>query len=723
MRAMHFLRPLTLALLIFWAAPACAQNAAKRVDDLIVKMSLEEKVGQLVMTGIGSPLGIEAIAAASVGSLISFNDPAAIADAQSRAKTSRLGIPLLVGLDLLHGFRTLFPVPIAEAASFDPELAARNAELAAQEAVPAGLNWTFAPMADISRDPRWGRAVEGSGEDVLLATHFATARTRGFLAGGLAPTLKHFAAYGAVEGGRDYDSISISDYELQNVHFPPFRASLLPNTTVMSALTVLNGVPAAADRALIHNRLRGDWKFDGVVVSDWGAVGGLVLQGTAIDPPDAVRQAMAAGIDIDMASGFYAGHLAAEVKAGRVAMADLDAAVRRVLTLKTELGLFDKPLPDLADAEAAALTPELRAAARETVRKTAVLLRNENDTLPLKAGLKKIAVIGPFADDAFEQLGPHEARGRPEDAVTILKGITERAARNGTDVVFAAGCDTYCYEDGGFKAAVDTANGSDLIVAVLGERREFSGEGASRAFLDFWGKQDELLEALAATGKPVVLVIVAGRPLDLRRASEIVPSILMAWFPGTEGGTGLADILFGDDTPSAKLPISWPRSVGQSPLHYDYLATGRPHNPTARYSLRFIDEAISPLYPFGYGLSYTRFSYSNVKIAPQTLTKKEAFAEVSVELKNTGARDGTEIVQVYVRDEVASRVLPLRKLRAYRRVSLKAGETRRVSFRIGREDLGFVSERGAMIVENGRFMIGIGGDSTVELSSELTLAE
>jgi beta-glucosidase len=684
-------------------------------------MSLEEKAGQLVMTGIDSPLGPDAIETGKVGSLISFNDAAAIAEAQGKARKSRLGIPLLVGLDLLHGFRTLFPMPLAEAASFDPELAARNAELAGREAVPAGLNWTFAPMADIGRDPRWGRLVEGSGEDVLLASDFTAARARGFRAAGLAPTLKHFVAYGAVAGGRDYDSVSVSDYELHNLHLPPFRAGLGPMTSVMSALTVRNGLPASMDRRLLRGLLRDIWNFDGVIVSDWGAIEGLVKQGAAADAQEAVRMAIAAGVDVDMASGFYAEYLAGEVKAGRIAMKDLDAAVRRVLTLKFELGLFDKPLPDPAKAEAAALTPELREAARESVRKSIVLLKNDNAVLPLKPVLKKIAVVGPYADNAFEQLGPHEARGAPGDAVTVLKGIAERAKQNGTEIVYAAGCDAYCYNADDFQAAVDAANASDLVIAVLGERREFSGEGASRAHLDFWGLQDELLEKLAATGKPVVLVIVAGRPLDLRRASEIVPSILMAWYPGTEGGNGIADILFGDDTPSARLPISWPRSVGQSPLAYDTLATGRPYDPKARYVLRLIDEGSTPLYPFGYGLSYTSFSYSGLSVSPES--GNGTVVKVSSKLSNTGTRPGTEIVQLYMRDAVASRVRPVRELKKYKRVTLQPGESATVEFSLARDELGFYDETGRRIVEPGEFRFGVGPDSRTELTGRFTLAE
>jgi len=718
---MHLQSALALSLLIWAAAPAASQEATDRAGALIVRMTLEEKIGQLVMVGSDKVSGSNVIERGEAGSVIGFNDSAAAAQAHDKARTSRLGIPLLVGLDLLHGFRTLFPMPLAEAASFDPGLAARNAELAAREAVPAGVNWTFAPMADISRDPRWGRAVEGSGEDVLLGSDFTAARAAGFRKGGLVPTLKHFAGYGAVAGGRDYDSISVSNYELQNVHLPPFRAALAGGvSTVMPALTVLNGIPAAADRALIQGTLRGAWGFGGVVVSDWGGVEGLLMQGFATDGPDAVRKAMAAGIDIDMASGFYAKYLAAEVASGRVSTTDLDAAVRRVLNLKLELGLFDAPSFDPEKSEAAALTPALREAARDTVRKSVVLLRNENGVLPLKPGAKKIAVVGPFADNAFDQLGPHEARGRSEEAVTLLKGIEERARKDNAEVRYALGCDDLCYDDRGFADAVEAARAADVVVAVLGERREFSGEGASRAFLDFWGRQEELLEALAATGKPIVLVIVAGRPLDLRRAADIVPSILMAWYPGTEGGTGIADILFGDYAPSAKLPISWPRSVGQAPLHYDRLATGRPYKPNARYTLRFLDEDAAPLYPFGHGLSYARFEYSDLTVTP---VQTSAFVNVSVRLANTSARDGTEIVQLYMRDDVASRVRPTRELKKYRRVDLKAGETAIVTFPLARKDLGFYDDTGEFLVEPGRFSVGVGGDSTTPLAAGFTLTD
>jgi beta-glucosidase len=710
---MHFLSALILSLPIWAAASAAAQNP-DRSGAIIARMTLEEKVGQLVMVGFDEIAASDVIERGAAGSLISFNDPAAIAEVQAKARASRLGIPLLVGLDLLHGYRTLFPMPLGEAASFDPALAARNAELSAREAVPAGINWTFAPMVDVSRDPRWGRAVEGSGEDVLLASDFAAARAAGFRAGGLVPTLKHFAGYGATDGGRDYDSISVSD-------LPPFRAALAGGlSTVMPALTVLNGIPASADRAHIQDILRGAWGFRGVVVSDWGGIEGLVAQGVAADGPDAVRQAMTAGIDIDMASGYYTKYLADEVRAGRVGTSDLDAAVRRVLELKFQLGLFDAPPIDSALSETAALTPALREAARDTVRRTSVLLRNENAFLPLKPDVKTIAVVGPFADDGFEQLGPHEARGRAEEAVTLLKGISERARKNGTEVRYAQGCDSLCYEDTGFSKAVDAARASDVVIAVLGERREYSGEGASRAFLDFWGRQEDLLEALAATGKPIILVIVAGRPLDLRRASKIAPAILMAWYPGTEGGNGIADILFGDFQPTAKLPLSWPRSVGQSPLSYGPLATGRPFKQNSRYTLRFIDEEGAPLYPFGHGLSYTSFEYSDLAVTP---IQTPAWVDVSVKLTNTGLRTGTEIMQLYVRDEVASRVRPVRELKKYRRVTLRAGEARSVTFRIKREDLGFYDETGKFLIENGRFSVGVGGDATTPLEASFTLAD
>lgn len=708
-----------LLLPVFAAGPASGQAdpATARADALLGRMTLEEKIGQLVMTGFDEAFSTDILETGGAGSVISFNDPAAIARAQEKAKTSRLGIPLLIGLDLLHGFRTLFPMPLAEAASFDPELAARNATLAAREAKPAGLNWTFAPVADVARDPRWGRMIETNGEDVLLAKDFTRARAQGFRDGGLAPTLKHFAGYGAVEGGRDYDAVSVSDFELQNRHLPPFRAALGGMTTVMTALTVLNGVPASANTQLLGSVLRGTWGFDGVVVSDWKAIDGLIDQGVAHDEADAARIALKAGIDIDMMSGIYAKHLAAEVMAGRVSVQKLDAAVRRVLMLKFELGLFDAPPPDPADAERAALTPELREAARSSVRETSVLLRNES-ALPLDPGIKNIAVVGPFADNAFDQLGPHEARGMPEDTVTLLKGISDRAARNGAHVRYAQACDVACENAAGFGEAVAAAQASDVTIAVLGEKREHSGEGASRTTLDLPGRQNELLEALTATGKPVILIVIAGRPLDLRRASEAASAIVMAWYPGTEGGHGIADLLFGDHAPSAKLPISWPRSAGQAPLSYDRPATARPHEPGARYTQRFLDEKIEPLFPFGFGLTYTRFAYSDPDVAPGA---NGAAANFSVKVTNTGAREGTEIVQLYMRDEVASRVQPIKRLVKYARITLQPGESRIVPFALSRDDLGFFGEDGNLIVEPGTFRFGAGPDSTAPLDAVFTL--
>lgn len=710
----------SLLLLPFFAAgPAFGQTAdsAVRAEALLGRMTLEEKVGQLVMTGFDEAFSTDILERGGAGSVISFNDPAAIARAQEKARASRLGIPLLIGLDLLHGFRTLFPMPLAEAASFDAELAARNAELAAREAKPAGLNWTFAPVADVARDPRWGRMIETNGEDALLASDFTRARADGFRRGGLAPTLKHFAGYGAVSGGRDYDAVSVSDFELQNIHLPPFRAALGPITTVMTALTVLNGMPSSANTQLLGTTLRGKWGFDGVVVSDWKAIGGLIDQGIAQDEAEAARIALKAGVDIDMMSGIYARYLAAEAAAGRVSIQEINGAVRRVLALKFALGLFDTPPPDPSEADRAALTPELRAAARAAVRDTSVLLRNEDGVLPLRSG--NIAVVGPFADNAFDQLGPHEARGMPEDAVTVLEGIREHAAKTGARVHYAQACDVACEDTSGFEAAVDASRTSDVTIVVLGEKREHSGEGASRATLGFPGKQDELLEALAATGKPIVLVVIAGRPLDLRRAAETAPAILMAWYPGTEGGHGVADLLFGDHAPSAKLPISWPRSVGQAPLSYDRLATARPYEPAARYTQRFLDEKIEPLFPFGFGLTYTNFRYSTPVVTPGT---DGAAANVSVTLTNGGARAGTEIVQLYMRDDVASRVQPVKRLVRYARIALQPGESRTVEFVLRRDDLGFFDEDGHLIVEPGTFRFGAGPDSTVALDAIFTLA-
>jgi beta-glucosidase len=706
--------------LILLSSPAGAQAPAAlegRIDALVGQMTLEEKVGQLIITGVDQKDAPEIVARGGAGATIGFNTAEGVADIQSIARKSRLGIPLLTGLDVLHGYRTLFPMPLAEAASFNPALARRSAELSAREAMAAGVNWTFSPMVDVSRDSRWGRIIEGSGEDVLLSRTLARARVEGYHAGGMAVSLKHFAGYGGVGGGRDYDSASIPANELWEEHYPPFQAGLAAGAdTVMTALSVLNGIPSTVDTTRITDVLKGAWGFDGFVVSDWSAIGDLIKQGVAADGAEAARKAILAGVDMDMMSGFYAQHLVDEVRAGRVPVARIDDAVRRVLRVKLRSGLFERPQPDPASSDAAALTPELRQAAREIARDTMVLLRNEGGVLPLKSTDKNVAVIGYLAGNSGEQLGPHEARGRADEAVSILDGVREQAAAKGVTVRFAEGCERPCTDDKGFADAVEAARQSDVVVAVLGEPREFSGEAATRAHLGLWGRQEELLDALVATGKPVVLAIMAGRPLDLRRIVDRVPAIMMVWYPGTEGGPAFADLLFGAASPSAHLPLSWPRSVGQLPMRYDILASGRPTEPEARFTLKYLDEGLGPLFPFGYGLSYTRFSYSGLKVVTPAIAE-DGTLEVGVDLHNDGDRAGTEIVQLYVRDEVSSHSRPVRQLKAFERVTLEPGETRTVHLRVAASDLGFMLEDGRHVVEPGTFRIWVGGDSRATLEA------
>ncbi|MDX6804523.1 glycoside hydrolase family 3 N-terminal domain-containing protein [Terrihabitans rhizophilus] len=693
------------------AQDARSGNVASRVEDLLGRMTLEEKIGQLIITGVDQKDAPEIVARGGAGATIGLNTAQGVADIQRIARASRLGIPLLTGLDVVHGFRTLFPMPLAVASSFDTDLARQLAELSAREALASGINWTFAPMVDMGRDARWGRIVEGAGEDVLLAREMSRAQVEGYSAAGMASTLKHFVGYGGVEAGRDYDSASIPANELRNLHYPPFRSGIAAGAdSVMSALSVLNGTPATADKARLTDVLKGEMRFGGFVVSDWSSIGDLIHMGVAADGAEAARKAMLAGVDMDMMSGYYAAHLLDEVRAGRVPEARIDDAARRVLGVKFRRGLFDNPQPDPSASEAAALTPELRDAARAAATRSMVLLRNENSLLPFTGKHRKIAVVGHLAQSAGEQLGPHEARGQDKDAVSILSGIRKEASTRGVDVAFSEGCDRACTDTSGFAGAVEAVQDADVSVVVLGEPREFSGEGATRSRLGFWGRQDELLDQLIATGKPVVLVIMAGRPLDISRFADRVPSILMAWYPGTEGGNAVADLLFGRSAPSARLPVTWPRSVGQVPVHYDGLTSGRPYGPASRFTLKYVDLPPGPQFPFGHGLTYTRFEYSGFRVETPSIAA-EGEVRVSVDLRNAGERDGVETVQLYVRDVLASQSRPVCELKAFQKVALKPGETRRVVLAVPAAEFGFHREGGTYVVEPGEFRLWVGGDA------------
>ncbi|HEX2555888.1 MAG TPA: beta-glucosidase BglX [Microvirga sp.] len=693
-----------------------------RVESLLGRMTLEEKVGQLNLVSHGETLKWEDLPTGQIGALINFNNAQDVARAQALARQSRLGIPFLFGLDVLHGFRTQFPVPLAEAAAFNPRLSRLAAEWSAREAAYVGVNWTYAPMADLSRDLRWGRIVEGFGEDPHLGAVLTAARVQGFHAGGLATTAKHFVGYGAPEGGRDYDTTNITSSDLRDLYLPPFRAAVEAGTeAVMAAFNAVNGLPSMANPALLTDLLRGEWGFDGIVTSDWAGIHELLAHGIAADDAEAARKAFLAGVDIDMMGRFYHRHLADEVRAGRVPQARLDEAVRRVLRVKFRMGLFDQPVIDATRVDAIFPTPETRVAARAVTRESLVLLRNWNDVLPFRPETRSIAVIGPLADAPRDQLGPHGARAHAEDSVSIVEGLRRRAAGANVAVRHAPACDLACTRLDGLDAALRAARESDVVVAVVGETEKASGEAASRAYLAPAGRQMELLEALAATGKPLVLVIVASRPLELGRLAERIPAILMAWFPGSEAGA-VADVLFGDVSPSGKLPVSWPRTVGQLPMAYNRLPTGRPPRADNRYTLGYIDETLTPLFPFGHGLSYTRFAYSGLAVAEPRVAAADT-VEVRVTVTNTGARAGQEVVQLYVRDPVASRSRPVRELKAFEKIALQPGEARTVALRVPVRSLGFHLEDGTYLVEPGAFQVWVGGSSLADLEGRFEVLE
>lgn len=717
----HGLAPLALAVILAatFVSQAGAQQTPdqsieRRVNELLGQMTLEEKVGQLNLISHGPPLRWEDISEGKAGALLNFNSAPDVARAQALARQSRLKIPPLFGLDVLHGFRTQFPLPLGEAAAFSPRISRLASEWAAKEAAYVGVNWTFAPMADLSRDSRWGRIVEGFGEDPTLGSVLTAARVEGFRQGGLAASTKHFAGYGAPQGGRDYDTTYIPRAEMYDTYLPPFRAAVeAGSASFMAAFNALNGEPSTANPWLLTDVLRRQWGFDGFVTSDWVGIGELINHGIAADGAEAARKAILAGVDMDMMGLLYIKHLPDEVRAGRVPESVIDESVRRVLRTKFRMGLFDRPDIDPSRSDSAFPNAESRKMAREVARETFVLLQNRGDVLPVPLGARSIAVVGPLADANHDQMGPHAARGHKEDSVTILEGIRRRAQGAGITVRHAPACDLFCRDTSGLQAALDAAKQSDFVIAVFGEPQELSGEAASRAHLELNGKQIEVLDELSKTGKPVALVLLGGRPQVLGTVADRIPAILMAWYPGTEAGPAVADVLFGDVSPSGKLPLTWPRATGQLPLYYNRLPTGRPTKPENRFTLQYIDEAISPLYPFGWGLSYTQFSYSDAAMAQKQLAQGGVL-EVSVNVKNTGAREGQEVVQLYTRDPVASRSRPLRELKAFEKIALKPGETRRVTLRVPVESLGFHLDDGTYLVEAGIIEAFVGGSSLAE---------
>ncbi len=692
---------------VLLAAPASAQN----LDSLLARMTLEEKLGQLNLlsaNGRASPQQMDLVRAGKLGGLFNVMGAENTTPVQRIAVTeSRLKIPLLFGLDVIHGYRAIFPIPLGEASSFDPDAAEATARAAGQEAAAFGINWTYAPMVDIARDPRWGRIAEGSGEDPYLGSLMAAARVRGFQQNIFA-TVKHFAGYGAAEAGREYNETEISERTMREVYLPPFKAAVDAGVaSIMSAFNDIAGVPASGNAWLTDTVLRREWKFSGFVVSDWTSVVELINHGVAGSQAEAGRRALTAGVDMDMQSGIYVDSLAALVRSNRIPMAVVDSAVMRILRAKMRLGLFRDPYrPRTAPPNA-----ELRALARRVGGESIVLLKNERSLLPLdKAGT--IAVIGPLADNKEEPLGPWHTQGRAEDVVSVLQGIKTRVQT----VLYAQGSGIDDTSKAGFAAAVAAARQAKVAVLVLGERGDMSGEAASRASLGLPGVQQQLLEAVAATGTPVVLVLMNGRPLILEWASDHVPAIVETWFLGIEAGNAAADVLFGDVNPSGRLPVTFPRVLGQVPLYYNHRNTGRPPDPKNKFSSKYIDVPVTPRYPFGYGLSYGTFAYSNLKLSAARARVSDTVT-ATVTVTNSGSREGTEVVQLYVRDEVASVSRPVRELKAFRRVALRPAESRTLELRIAVRDLWFYGLDMKPVVEPGTFRVYVGPNSAEGLEA------
>ncbi|MEM1912913.1 MAG: beta-glucosidase BglX [Thermofilaceae archaeon] len=694
----------------------------ERVEDLLRRMTLEEKVGQLCQYSahFGPTEELkELIRKGLVGSLLNITGVERVNEVQRVAvEESRLGIPLLIGLDVIHGYKTVFPIPLALASSWDPEVVRRAAEIAAREASAEGVKWTFAPMLDIARDPRWGRIAEGFGEDPYLASVMAWAAVKGFQGERLssdperiAACAKHYVAYGAAEGGRDYNTVDISERTLREVYLPPFKSAVAAGVaTVMSAFNDLCGVPASANEFTLRRVLKGEWGFRGFVVSDWNAVGELIQHGIAADGAEAARLAVEAGVDMDMVSDLYRRHLAELVRRGVVPESLIDEAVRRVLRVKFLLGLFENPYADPERARRVVKCGEHVEAALEIARKCIVLVKNEG-VLPLSKSLRRIAVIGPLADDRDAVLGCWRALGDPGDAVSVLEGV-RRKVGSATEVLYAKGCDVSSQDRSGFAEAVEAAKRSDAVVLVVGESADMSGEAASRAHLDLPGVQEELVKTVweAVGGRiPVVMVVMSGRPLTMKWAAEHIPAIVVAWHLGVRAGDAVADVLFGDYNPGGKLPVTWPRAVGQVPIYYNHKRTGRP--PSAeRFTSKYIDEDWRPLFPFGHGLSYTRFEYSDLRVEPEKV-EPGGTVTISFELANAGEREGDEVAQLYVRDVVASVTRPVMELKGFKRVTLKPGERRRIVFKLPTQLLAFYGRDMKPRIEAGLYEVMVGSSS------------
>jgi beta-glucosidase len=736
----------------------------RKVNALLAKMTLEEKLGQLVQyntvgaTSATVAAGQEADLAANpeanyrlnpmqlaqagkLGSMLNVTGGARISSYQHAAvEKGRLHIPLLFGADVIHGYRTIYPVPLGLAASFDPQLVTQLSRMAAEEATTAGIRWFYSPMVDISRDARWGRTTEGAGEDPYLGSAMARAYIRGYQNDTLnkpdsvAASVKHFAAYGAVEAGREYNTTDMSESRLFQVYLPPYKAAIDAGAaTVMSSFNALNGVPGTANPYLLTTVLRKEWGFNGFVVSDYTAIMELLHHGIALDAATAAEKSFNAGVDVDMMSHLYDAELPSLIKSGRVSMATVDDSVRRVLRVKFALGLFENPFP--TQPEVTAAVAEHRPLVRQAAEESLVLLQNKSNVLPL-APNAKIALIGPLADNPNEMQGSWAAGRRTTDVITLKTALEERTTTQGGSVTYAQGTEILSTSDSGFLAAEAAARQSDVVILALGESSSMSGEAGSRAHLDLPGNQQALLDRIATLNKPTILIVFSGRPLVLTHATTEAQSILEAWFPGTEAGHALARILYGDVAPSGKLPMSFPYTEGQEPLYYNQLPTGRPANnadltqtpgPKSRFISRYIDAPNVALFPFGFGLSYTAFAYSPVTLSRNTIPFQQATPKstpliiATTTVTNTGKLPATEVVQCYVGNRGVSLEQPVRSLQGFQRVTLAPGESKQVSFPLGFSELSFFDNSGRQVIESTEYTVWIGGDSLASNAAQFSI--
>ncbi len=728
-----------------------------RVEELLKKMTLEEKVGQLVQYSAGQPTGPgtgrtdypDMLAKGEVGALFNIVTAKETNAFQRIAvEKSRLHIPLIFGLDVIHGFRTEFPIPLGISATWDPQVAERAARVAAREASATGIRWTFSPMVDLSRDPRWGRVAEGAGEDPFLGSAFARAYVRGYQgrslnnAESILACPKHFVGYGAAEAGRDYNSTEISEHTLREYYLPPFRAALDAGAgSIMSAFNSLNGIPTSANPFTLKKILRQEWGFRGIVDSDWTSVGELLNHGIANDGATAARRAFQGGVDMDMVSSLYHDHLAHLVRGGEIPEADLDEDVRHVLRVKFALGLFENPYADEKKESSAFLHPEAVSLSREVAERSFVLLKNDllpnaSPLLPLSNDVKSVALVGPLADDANMMLGSWGGLGSGRDVTTLRTALVEKLGE--AHVHYAKGSEISTGTDAQIKAAVEAAKNSDVVIIALGENGpEMTGEAASRTHLDLPGRQEQLLEAVCATGKPVAMIVFSGRPLILPWAVEHVPSILAAWFPGIQAGPALVRTLFGENIPTGKLTMTWPRSLGQIPIYFiQNDATLFPNGHDEKFVSRYIDESNLPQFPFGHGLTYTTLRYGPVELNKsdlrldwlcESLTNTSSSApaplQASANITNTGSRATTETVQLYVRLQGTSVSEPVRALKSFQQVTIAAGETKRVVFSVPAEAFAFWNDQNVFTVEPSRATIWISTDSASGTGTQIEIRD